>query len=60
MEYTQIACCDSCGKKRYVERINGRWLCLDCQDVDAEEQASATQAFGAVESQSAREDHERP
>ena len=60
MGYAKIACCDHCGKKRYVERINGRWLCLDCQDVVAEEQSSATQPSGAVESQSAREDHERP
>ena len=33
MGYAKIACCDRCGKKRYVERINGSWLCLDCQDV---------------------------
>ena len=44
MEYTQIACCDSCGKKRYVERINGRWLCLDCQDEVTERTAAATTA----------------
>jgi ribosomal protein L37AE/L43A len=40
MGYAKIACCDRCGKKRYVERINGRWLCLDCQDADTEEQPS--------------------
>jgi hypothetical protein len=38
MGYAKITCCDGCGKKRYVERINARWLCLDCQDVVTEEQ----------------------
>ena len=55
MGYAKIACCDRCGKKRYVERINGRWLCLDCQDVVTERTAAATKASGAVESQGAQE-----
>jgi hypothetical protein len=54
MGYAKIACCDGCGKKRYVERINGRWLCLDCQDVVTEEQPPATKTSCAVESQSVR------
>jgi ribosomal protein L37AE/L43A len=58
MGYAKIACCDRCGKKRYVERVNGRWLCLDCQDVVTEEQPSATKASGAVEFQSARENQQ--
>jgi ribosomal protein L37AE/L43A len=53
MGYAKIACCDGCGKKRYVERINARWLCLDCQDVVTED--AATKASGTVESQSASE-----
>lgn len=48
MGYAKIACCDGCGKKRYVERINGRWLCLDCQDVVTEEQPPTTKASSAV------------
>jgi hypothetical protein len=52
MGYAKIACCDRCGKKRYVERINGRRLCLDCQDVGTERTAVATKASGVVESQS--------
>jgi hypothetical protein len=49
MGYAKIACCDRCGKKRYVEQINGKWLCLDCQDV-------VTERTGAVvESRSAQE-----
>ena len=55
MGYAKIACRDRCGKKRYVERINGRWLCLDCQDVVTERTAAATKASGAVESQGAQE-----
>ena len=51
----KIACCDRSSKKRYVERINGRWLCLDCQDEVTERTAAATTASGAVESPSARE-----
>jgi hypothetical protein len=38
MGYAKIACCDGCGKKRYVEWINARWLCLDSQDMVTEEQ----------------------
>ena len=60
MGYAKIASCGRCGKNRYVERINGRWLCLDCQDVVTEEQPSATNGAGAVESQSVGEDLERP
>ena len=48
MGYAKIACCDGCGKKRYVERVNARWLCLDCQDVATEEQPPATKASSAV------------
>jgi ribosomal protein L37AE/L43A len=55
MGYAKIACCDRCGKKRYVERINGRWLCLDCQDVGTERTVTATKASGVVESQGARQ-----
>jgi hypothetical protein len=55
MGYAEIACCDRCGKKRYVERINGKWLCLDCQDVVTERTAAGTEASGAVESRSAQE-----
>jgi ribosomal protein L37AE/L43A len=50
MGYAKIACCDRCGKKRYVERINGKWLCLDCQDVATERTVAVTKAAGAVES----------
>jgi ribosomal protein L37AE/L43A len=57
MGYAKIACCGGCSKKRYVERINGRWFCLDCQDVVTED--AATKASGAVESQRAT-DLERP
>jgi ribosomal protein L37AE/L43A len=49
MGYAKIACCDRCGKKRYVERINGTWLCLDCQDAVTE------RTDAAVESRSAQE-----
>jgi ribosomal protein L37AE/L43A len=55
MGYAKIACCDRCGKKRYVERINGRWLCLDCQDVVIERTSATTEASGALESPSAPE-----
>jgi ribosomal protein L37AE/L43A len=54
MGYAKIACCDRCGKKRYVERINDKWLCLDCQEVVIERTAEATKDSGAVESQSAQ------
>ena len=46
MGYAKIACCNGCGKKRYVERINARWLCLDCQDVVTEEQPPETDILG--------------
>jgi ribosomal protein L37AE/L43A len=45
----KIVCCDRCGKKQYVERTNGRWLCVNCQDVITET-AAATKASGAIES----------
>jgi hypothetical protein len=48
MGCAKIAFCDRCSKKRYVERINDRWLCLDCQDVLTEEQPPVTKAPGAV------------
>jgi hypothetical protein len=54
MGYAKIACCDRCGKKRYVERINGKWLCLDCQDV-VTERTPATETSGAAESRSGQE-----
>jgi hypothetical protein len=44
MGYAKIACCDHCGKKRYVERVNGKWLCLDCQDIVTERTAAAIRA----------------
>jgi hypothetical protein len=60
MGYAKIACCDRCGKKRYVERIGGKWLCLDCQDVVTERTVAATKASDAGESQNAQEKPERP
>jgi ribosomal protein L37AE/L43A len=53
MGYAKIACCDRCAKKRYVERINAKWLCLDCQDIVTEQTVAATKAPGAIESESA-------
>jgi ribosomal protein L37AE/L43A len=44
MGYAKIASCDRCSKKRYVERINGKWLCLDCQDLVTEGTVKSTKA----------------
>ena len=41
VNFRWINCCDCCGKKRYVERINGHRLCLDCQDVITEQTTAA-------------------
>jgi len=46
MEYAKIACCDRCGKKRYVERVK---LCLDCQDVVTERTGAAVEFRSAQE-----------
>jgi ribosomal protein L37AE/L43A len=54
MGYAKIACCDRCGKNRYVERINGKWLCLDCQDV-VTVRTAATETSSAAESRRGQE-----
>ena len=53
MRCAKIACCDRCGEKRCVERIKGRWLCLDCQDLGTGRTVTATKASDVVESHGA-------